>query len=64
MRLVICEKSLIKYLLKYVTKAETKSVTLSDILSKLMSSDENAVKGPWALITKILNSYIGERDYS
>ena len=38
MRLIICEKSLLRYLLKYVTKPETKSVVLADIISNLLST--------------------------
>ena len=64
MRLIICEKSLIRYLLKYVSKAETKSDALSEIMSNLINLNKDNLMGPQSLIQKILNKYIGERDYS
>ena len=64
MRIIICEKSLVRYLLKYVSKSEKKSVVLTDIMSDILKETDTTIGRAKSIIQKILNKYFGDRDYS
>ena len=66
MRVIVDIKSLLLYLLKYVTKSEGKSLTLAEMIKDFNQKHEDKpeTKMGSTHLYKVMNKYMGQRDYS